>query len=80
MKLFEVQAGTRVRLSSRRVRLKVTDEIDVVVSNDATFEATVTDSYLEWEDCQRRLLVDLSVNFWRGYGIWQRDCECEIIK
>jgi len=79
MRLFEVKAGLRVRIRSRHVRYLVRKGVSVDIAHSATFEGTVTNEFVELDGANRRLLIDLSIDFWKGFGVWQSDCECEVV-
>ena len=80
MNLFEVTAGTRVRIVARAVRYLVQRDLTIDVARDVTFTGLATDQYMELNGENRRLVVDLDVDFWRGFGVWQCDCECEVVE
>lgn len=77
MRLFLVPPGKRVRLTSKLIRW-VEHQTEKTVEDDITWEGTVTDRYFYYKGAQRRLLVRHTIN-WPEYGIWQKDCECEVI-
>lgn len=80
MRLFEVPAGRRIRARSNSIRLVLLDDLELPVARDVTWEGSVTDRYFEFKTgLVRRLVVDLSVDFWKGYGIWLRDVEVEVL-
>lgn len=78
MTLFEVEAGRRVRLTSKTIRWSEHSSV-LAVADNLTWEGTTTDRYFFYKGARRRLLVDHTIEAWDEYGVWQRDTTCEII-
>lgn len=80
MKLFEVKAGARVRIRGKSVRYLVQKDLAINVADSVEYEGIVTEYYVELGGHNRRLIINLNIDFWRGLGVWQRDCDCEVIE
>jgi hypothetical protein len=78
MRLFKAPDKTRVRITSRLIRW-VEHGAERPIAEEVTWEGTVTDRYYYYKGARRRLVVNHTVEFWDEYGVWQKDCECEII-
>lgn len=78
MRLFAVPPGARVRITSRLVRW-VEGSAEIDIAQDITWEGTTTDRYYYYKGARRRLIVKHTMMNWPELGIWQRDCECEIV-
>ena len=77
MRLFDVANGRRVRITSRLVQW-IEGSAEFQVAENLSWEGVTTDRYFFYKGARRRLLVNHTVP-WPEYGIWQRDCECEIL-
>jgi hypothetical protein len=77
-KLFEVPSGTRVRMTSKLIRWRE-QGADLKVGEGVTWEGTTTGCYEEFQGERRRLVIAHTIPLWRGTGIWQTDCECEVV-
>lgn len=79
MNLFDVPYGSRIRVRSNRISLHMLDDLDVTVAEDVVWEGTATDRYFPFHGVLRRLIVDINMDFWKGYGIWLRDIPVELV-
>jgi len=77
MRLFDVAADKRVRITSKLIRWRECGE-DMKVGENVTWEGTTTDYYEVFRGERRRLITDHTIALWRGTGIFQTDCECEV--
>jgi hypothetical protein len=77
VKLFDVPAGKRVRLLSHKIVLELTDDLSLPVITNVIWEGTVTDRYFYFHGQRRRLIINPSLDFWKGYGVWALNVECE---
>lgn len=79
MLLFEIPAGTRVRVISNTIRLQATMDYEKTVAENVTWEGTVTDTYAVFKGLERRLLINPSIDFWFDSGVWLQNVECEVL-
>lgn len=78
MRLFDVQANHRVRVTSNRISYKINEVEEYEWGTNVVWEGTTTDAYRECWGAMRRLIADQDVDFWDGEGgVWSRDLECE---
>lgn len=77
MRLFEIPPGQRVRVTSKLIRW-VEHQSEQILGENITWEGTTTDRYCYYKAAERRLLIQHTVD-WPEFGIWQKDCECEIV-
>lgn len=78
MRLFDVAAGKRVRLTSKTIKWSERS-IEQGVADNVTWEGTTTNRYFHYKGARRRLLVNHTIELWSEYGIWQRDTEVELL-
>ena len=77
-RLFDVPDDTRVQITSKYVRWREHGE-DMKVGENVTWEGLTTRYYDEFRGERRRLIICHTIPMWSGTGIFQTDCECEII-
>lgn len=77
MRLFEVPSQTRVKITSKLIRW-VEHGSEQVVGEMIVWEGITTGSYFHFKSQRRRLLVNHTIDI-DEFGIWQADCECEVI-
>lgn len=78
MRLFDVPAGQRVRITSKLIRW-VEYTTEYTIAEDFTWEGVATNNYLFYKGCMRRMMVNHTVD-WPEYAIWQRDTDCDVIE
>lgn len=78
MQLFKVPPGQRVRVTSKLIRW-VEHQTEQRLAENVTWEGTVTDKRHYYKGAMRVLLINHTID-WPEFGVWQRDCECEIIE
>lgn len=79
MLLFDVPTGKRVRIASKRV-VWVERTVHKDVALDVTWEGVTTDAFITFKGVRRRLIIDHNIQHWLSEGLWQSNCECEIME
>lgn len=79
MLLFMVGAGKRVAVKTETIKLQMLDDFHLPVAGPVEWQGTVTDKFFEFQGVRRRLVANPSIDFWKGYGIWLKNVEVEVL-
>ena len=79
MRLFDVSSGRRVMITSDRIRWA--DDFGEVteLGRQVTWSGMTTVHYWTFEQVERRLIVNHTLEWHREDGVWQRDVDCLVI-
>lgn len=78
-RLFDLPRNVRVRLTSTLITW-VDKNREETIGENVTWEGVTTNRYRHFRGVRRRLLINPTVSSHGELGIWQRDCDCELVE